>query len=172
MYSRLLPGLSAFVCTATPAWRMVGVCRFAFSSGKKTTPAKGGKVRTVTNAQTDIAGVKLPNAGSKRTQVTSESTTRRAAENVNMDAQTKMSDLEQLKAKILLLESPPLEPETEQSETPQPLEESSNETAHIPEEDNRGVKEGSVNLSSDNGEEYELPPMSQQFKPGEVGTLS
>lgn len=170
MYSRLLPGLSAFVSTAAPAWRMAGACRFAFSSGKKTSTGKVAKARAATNAQIDLEGIKMSKAGSKRTQRATDSTKEITVEATETMQKSHMSDLEQLKAKILLLETPPpVEAQSKPSDPPQALDVSTQETENIPEEEDGGVKEGTVNAKSEDGEEYELPPISQQFKPGEVG---
>lgn len=169
MYSRLLPGLSAFVSIAAPAWRMVGVCRFAFSSGKKTPTGKVGTTRAAMKAKTDIEGINLSKAGSKRTQRATDSTKGNAVEAADTIQKSSMSDLEQLKAKILLLESPPVEAQPKPSDPQESLEAPIQQSEDIPDEEDGGVKEGTVTAKSEDGEEYELPPVSQQFKPGEVG---
>ena len=174
MYSRLLPGLSAFVSGAAPAWRMVGACRLTFSSGKKTPTGKGGKPRSSMKANTDLEEINLSKAGTKRVPRVADSTKGKITESAERNQNDHMSDLEQLKAKLLLLETPPppVESPAKQPEAPeQQTEDFTEETKEHPEaQDEEGsVKEGTVTAKSEDGQEFELPPMSQQFKPGEVG---
>lgn len=77
-----------------------------------------------------------------------------------------MSDLEILKAKLEELEKPALNQESTTMQASEPAEQPE-KLAEL-EEGESGLREGQMKLSTETGEQYEMPPISQQFRPGEV----